>query len=117
MKEINILNQDNEEKNFIKILLMGNKGVGKTSIKSIIFQQQLPKDTLRLAPTDEIEETRAKIMGNINLNLIDCCSKNEYIDKYFTTKEKKLFSKVDILIFVVDASDYNIENGLNYYKK
>ena len=116
MKEINILNQDNEEKNFIKILLMGNKGVGKTSIKSIIFQQQLPKDTLRLAPTDEIEETRVKIMGNINLNLIDNFSKNEYIDKYFTTKEKKLFSKVDILIFVVDASDYNIENDLNYYK-
>ena len=117
MKEINDLNEDNEEKNFIKILLMGNRGVGKTSIKSIIFQQQLPKDTLKLAPTNEIEEIHVKIMGNININLIDCCSKDEYINKYFTTKEKKLFSKVDILIFIADASDFNIENGLNLFKK
>lgn len=111
------------EKSFTKILLMGNKGSGKTSIKSIIFQQKLPKDTIRLAPTNEIEEIHVKIMGSININLIDCCSKDEYNNKYFDTKKEKIFSKVDILIFVIDAfefiKDINSERkkSLDYFKK
>ena len=109
MEENVHLNQENEEKNFTKILLMGNKGVGKTSIKSIIFQNQLPIDTLRLSPTIEIEELHIKI--------IDCCSKEEYINKYFTTKKQKIFSHVDILLFVVDATEKDHQLSLNYFKK
>ena len=123
MENIIHLNSDNIEKSFTKILLMGNKGSGKTSIKSIIFQQKLPKDTIKLAPTNEIEEIHVKIMGNININLIDCCSKDEYNNKYFDTKKEKIFSKVDILIFVIDAfefiKDINSERkkSLDYFKK
>ena len=132
MENIIHLNSDNIEKSFTKILLMGNKGSGKTSIKSIIFQQKLPKDTIRLATTNEIEEIHVKIMGSININLIDCCSKDEYIsnlnyihhnNKYFDTKKEKIFSKVDILIFVIDAfefiKDINSERkkSLDYFKK
>ena len=106
MKNIIHLNSDNIEKSFTKILLMGNKGSGKTSIKSIIFQQKLPKDTIKLAPTNEIEEIHVKIMGNININLIDCCSKDEYNNKYFNSKKDKIFSKVDILIFVINAFEF-----------
>ena len=123
MENIIHLNSDNIEKSFTKILLMGNKGSGKTSIKSIIFQQKLPKDTIRLAPTNEIEEIHLNIMGSININLIDCCSKDEYNNKYFDTKKEKIFSKVDILIFVIDAfefiKDINSERkkSLDYFKK
>ena len=123
MENIIHLNSDNIEKSFTKILLMGNKGSGKTSIKSIIFQQKLPKDTIKLAPTNEIEEIHVNIMGSININLIDCCSKDEYNNKYFDTKKEKIFSKVDILIFVIDAfefiKDINSERkkSLDYFKK
>ena len=123
MEKIIHLNSDNIEKSFTKILLMGNKGSGKTSIKSIIFQQKLPKDTIRLAPTNEIEEIHVNIMGSIKINLIDCCSKDEYNNKYFDTKKEKIFSKVDILIFVIDAfefiKDINSERkkSLDYFKK
>ena len=123
MENIIHLNSDNIEKSFTKILLMGNKGSGKTSIKSIIFQQKLPKDTIRLAPTNEIEEIHVNIMGSININLIDCCCKDEYNNKYFDTKKEKIFSKVDILIFVIDAfefiKDINSERkkSLDYFKK
>ena len=123
MKNIIHLNSDNIEKSFTKILLMGNKGSGKTSIKSIIFQQKLPKDTIKLAPTNEIEEIYVKIMGNININLIDCCSKDEYNNKYFNSKKDKIFSKVDILIFVINAFEFiNASNSerkksLDYFQK
>ena len=123
MENIIHLNSDNIEKSFTKILLMGNKGSGKTSIKSIIFQQKLPKDTIKLAPTNEIEEIHVKIMGNININLIDCCSKDEYNNKYFNSKKDKIFSKVDILIFVINAFEFiNASNSerkksLDYFQK
>lgn len=123
MENIVHLNLDNTEKSFTKILLMGNKGSGKTSIKSIIFQQKLPKDTIRLAPTSEIEEIHVKIMEDININIIDCCYNEEYVNKYFSTKKEKIFSKVDILIFVVGAyefinsSDSKKKKTLEYFKK
>ena len=112
-----VIHQNNSKKSFTKILLMGNKGVGKTSIKSIIFQQQLPQDTLKLAPTNEIEEIHLKILGNINTILIDCCGKDDYISKYFTTKRKKIFSEVNILLFVTDASEPDQKKSLDYFKK
>ena len=142
-----VIHQNNSKKSFTKILLMGNKGVGKTSIKSIIFQQQLPQDTLKLAPTNEIEEIlylyfliflnefplfqdtlklaptneieeiHLKILGNINTILIDCCGKEDYISKYFTTKRKKIFSEVNILLFITDASEPDQKKSLDYFKK
>ena len=118
MENINNVDGEKKKKTAVKILLMGRKGVGKTSIKSIIFQQQLAKDTLKLAPSIEIEEMHSKLMGNININLMDCCSKDEYVKKYFTTKKEKIFSNVDILIFVVDASNTkDKESSLDYFKK
>ena len=116
----NLINVDEKKKKktAVKILLMGRKGVGKTSIKSIIFQQQLAKDTLEVTPSIEIEEIHSKLMGNIFINLIDCCSKDEHVIKYFTTKKEKIFSNVDILIFVVDASNIkDKESSLDYFKK
>ena len=100
-----------EEKNFIKILLMGKTGVGKTSMKSIIFQNQSAKDTLELAYTNEIEETHFKFMKNLYLSILDCSSREHYIKKYFDSKKKTLFSNVNILIFVAEAENYNFLNS------
>ena len=112
------MEKEKEEKLFTKILLMGNKGVGKTSMKSIIFQQQLPKDTLKLASTNEIEEIHSQLMGKINIHLIDCCSSEEYINKYFDTKKDKIFSEVNILIFVTDIfSPKEKDTNFNKYNK
>lgn len=106
-------NLKREEKNFIKILLMGKTGVGKTSMKSIIFQNQSAKDTLDLAYTNEIEETHIKFMKNLYLSILDCCSREHYIKKYFDSKKETLFSNVNILIFVAEAENYNFLNLLD----
>lgn len=111
MEEKENLNVINENKNpFTKILLMGKMGVGKTSIKSIIFQNKSAKDTLNLAFTNEVEESRLRFMKNISLDLLDCCSKEDFIKQYFDTKKNAIFSNVDILIFVVEAENYNHRN-------
>jgi Ras-related GTP-binding protein A/B len=99
-----------KEKPFIKILLMGKTGVGKTSIKSIIFENKLPKDTLELACTNEIEESHLKFMKIFSLNLLDFCSKEEYIKEYFDSKKEAIFSNVKIFIFVAEPENYNQRN-------
>lgn len=111
MEEKENLNVINENKNpFTKILLMGKMGVGKTSIKSIIFQNKSAKDTLNLSFTNEVEESHLRFMKNISLDLLDCCSKEDFIKQYFDTKKNAIFSNVDILIFVVEAENYNHRN-------
>ena len=116
-------NLTKEEKTLYKILLMGKTEVGKTSMKSIIFQNQSGKDTLDLAYTHEIEETRIRFMKNINLSIVDTYSKDNYIKEYFDLKKKSLFSKVDIFVFVAEAENYNfldLQNNLDdttYFEK
>ena len=116
-------NLTKEEKTLYKILLMGKTEVGKTSMKSIIFQNQSGKDTLDLAYTNEIEETRIRFMKNINLSIVDTYSKDNYIKEYFDLKKKSLFSKVDIFVFVAEAENYNfldLQNNLDdttYFEK
>ena len=111
MEEKENLNVINDNKNpFSKILLMGKMGVGKTSIKSIIFQNKSAKDTLNLAFTNEVEESHLKFMKNISLDLLDCCSKEDFIKQYYDTKKNAIFSNVDILVFVVEAENYNHKN-------
>ena len=111
MEEKENLNVINENKNpFTKILLMGKMGVGKTSIKSLIFQNKSAKDTLNLAFTNEVEESHLRFMKNISLDLLDCCSKEDFIKQYFDTKKNAIFSNADILVFVVEAENYNHRN-------
>ena len=111
-----IIIEDNLSK---KILLMGKTGVGKTSIKSIIFQNNTGKDTLKLCPTNEIEETHFNLLNNIPLNILDCSGKDEYIKQFFTTKKEIIFTNVEILIFVVQPENNNKikDEELTYFEK
>lgn len=114
---------EKDGKNFAKILLMGKAGVGKTSMRSIIFANQAPKDTFFLLSTSEVAETRLKFMGNLIFNLFDCGGQEEFIEQYFQTKKEKIFSKVEVLIFVIEAENFknqkdedNIED-ITYFEK
>ena len=111
MEDKNNINIIKNENPFIKILLMGKAGVGKTAMKSIIFHNKSAKDTLELAYTNEIEESHLRFMKNISLNILDCCSKEDYIKQYFDTKKETIFSKVAILIFVAEMQNINRKNS------
>ena len=111
MEEKNNINLVKDENPFIKILLMGKTGVGKTAMKSIIFNNKLAKDTLELAYTNEIEESHLRFMKNISLNLLDCCSKEDYIKQYFDSKKEAIFSKVGILIFIAEIQNIYRKNS------
>ena len=98
---------------------MGKPGVGKTSIKSIIFQNKAPVDSLKLCTTNEIEETHLYFMNSIPISVLDCSSKDDYIKQYFNQKKKIVFSNVEILLFVVQQEQNNKieEEEATYFEK
>ena len=102
---------------------MGKSGVGKTSMRSIIFANTAPKDTFLLAYTTEVAETRLKFMGNLIFNLLDCGGQEEFIKQYFETKKEIIFSKVEVLIFVIEAEnqkntkDTDNTEDITYFEK
>ena len=116
MEENDELNKIKEEK-FKKILLMGKAGVGKTSIKSVIFEYKSPKDTLELDNTNEIEVSHIKFMNNVFIKLLDCCGKEEYLTQYLGPKKNFVFSNVDILIYVTEVNKKRDFDDIEYFEK
>lgn len=104
--------EEKSEKGIPKILLMGKCGVGKTSMRSIIFANQAPKDTMILGYTSEVAESRLRFMGNLSFNLFDCGGQEEFVRQYFETKKESIFSNVEVLIFVVEAISLNTKNNV-----
>jgi Ras-related GTP-binding protein A/B len=102
-----------------KILLMGKAGVGKTSMRSIIFANCAPRDTFVLGWTHDVSESRLRFMGNMMLNLLDCGGQNEFIRQYLDSKREQIFTSVEILVFVIEAEKLKSSNNddLTYFEE
>lgn len=117
------MNGSNKEERSAKILLMGKAGVGKTSMRSIIFANCAPKDTFVLGYTHEVSENRLRFMGNLMFHLLDCGGQEEFIKQYFESKREQIFSRVEVLIFVIEVENFknqkDTENteDLTYFEK
>jgi Ras-related GTP-binding protein A/B len=85
-----------------KILLMGKAGVGKTSMRSIIFANCAPRETFVIGYTHDVSESRLKFMGNLML-ILDCGGQDQFIKHYLESKKEQIFSNVEILVFVLEA--------------
>ena len=94
---------NNKESKNPKILLMGKAGVGKTSMRSIIFANCAPRDTFVLGWTHEVNESRLRLMGNLMVNLFDCGGQKFFMDNYLNSKREEIFSNVEIFVFVIEA--------------
>jgi Ras-related GTP-binding protein A/B len=97
--------EEKEEIKKLKVIISGNKGVGKTSIKSIIFNNMEPKETLNLASSEEIQEAHINYINNINIDVLELSSNPDEIKQYFSTKKEYIFSNVTIFIFVTNAQE------------
>ncbi|EME81757.1 uncharacterized protein MYCFIDRAFT_33086 [Pseudocercospora fijiensis CIRAD86] len=87
-----------------KILLMGRSGAGKSSMRSMIFQNYVAKDVRRLGATVDVEHSNIKFMGNLMLNLWDCGGQDSFVESYLTNQRSHVFTSVAVLIFVFDIA-------------
>eukprot|EP01035_Chromulina_nebulosa_P032996 gene32996-44144_t len=93
-----------------KVLLMGKSGAGKTSMRSIIFANNIARDTQRLAATMDVEHTNVRFLNNLTLNLWDCGGQWKFFESYF--ENESIFRNVEVLIYVFDV-DSDLTNEQN----
>ena len=87
-----------------KVLLMGRAGAGKTSMRSIIFANYGAKETGRLHPTNQVEHSSFRFMGNLMLSLWDCGGQDVFMENYFESQKDHVFRNAMILIYVLSAA-------------
>jgi Ras-related GTP-binding protein A/B len=109
--------EDKNEPEILKVLLVGKKGVGKTAIKSIIFDNLEPQETLNFAPTEEIEETHVNFINNLYIDVLDFGSNESNIKQSLSTKKELFFSNVGILIYILDAKEEKNDDDLKLFEE
>jgi len=99
-----------------KVLLMGKSGAGKTSMRSIIFANYIPRDTERLGPTIDVEHSHVRFLGNLVLNLWDCGGQDVFMEHYLESQRDHVFKNVEVLIYVFDVESSKFKEDLRRYK-
>lgn len=98
-----------------KVLLMGKSGSGKTSMRSIIFANYIPRDTMRLGATIDVEHSQVRFLGNLVLNLWDCGGQDAFMENYLESQRDHIFRNVQVLIYVLDVESPDYKKDLRYF--
>lgn len=99
-----------------KVLLMGKSGSGKTSMRSIIFNDYLARDTTRLEATIDVEYSSVPFLGNLHLHLWDCGGQDDFYKNYLDNMRGRVFSHVELLVYVFDIESADLSNDLHQFK-
>ncbi|KIO34761.1 hypothetical protein M407DRAFT_89830 [Tulasnella calospora MUT 4182] len=96
---------------------MGRSGSGKTSMRSIIFSNNVTASgTARFGATIDVEQNTVRFLGSLVLNLWDCGGQESFLDSYLTTQKSTIFQHVGVLIYVFDVESRDTEKDLVYYR-
>ncbi|RNF18803.1 ras-family member, GTP-binding protein [Trypanosoma conorhini] len=97
-----------------KLLLMGPGGAGKTCMRSIIFDNYLPRDALRLGISISLDQSQVRMFNNLYLNLWDCGGQHRYVAEYLNRQKEYIFRSVSVMLFVFDINSMSRENEDTY---
>jgi len=92
---------------------MGKSRAGKTSMRSIIFANYMARDTMRFAPTQDVEHVNVRFLGNLVLNLWDCGGQYRFVENYL--ENDTIFRNVEVLIYVFDIDSNDMYNDLTLF--
>ncbi|XP_026819440.1 ras-related GTP-binding protein A-like [Rhopalosiphum maidis] len=102
----------------VNILIMGRGSSGKTSMRSIIFDNFEPIDTKRLCATNEVETTHVPFLGHMLFNIKDCGGQDKFVNNYFDHKRKHLFRNIDVFVYLFEVNnrDNEFATDLKHFK-
>ncbi|BFZ54966.1 GTP-binding protein gtr2 [Savitreella phatthalungensis] len=89
----------------VKLLLLGLRRSGKSSIQKVVFHKMAPNETLFLESTGEI--VKENISSFIDFQVWDFPGQIDFFDAGFDAEA--IFGDVGALIFVIDAQDEYVE--------
>ncbi|KAH8858470.1 Ras-related GTP-binding protein D [Schistosoma japonicum] len=96
----NMLNQIDEKP---KILLMGLRRSGKSSIQRVVFHKMAPNETLFLESTHKIEKNDVSECSFIKFQIWDFPGHIDFCDETF--QSEAIFLASCAIIFIIDAQD------------
>lgn len=99
-----------------KILMMGRKKAGKTSIHAILFSDFSVYQTKAMPFTSDINESNVQFLNHI-LRIDDCGGQDDLINYYIKEVPDKVFSNVHYLIYVFDVQFEDEKKDLETYKE
>ncbi|MHA1829896.1 MAG: ADP-ribosylation factor-like protein, partial [Candidatus Helarchaeota archaeon] len=91
----------------VKVLCMGLKAAGKTTIIKHVLEWKEFDEIVNLAATEGIETPAYKYRGLIEINVFDCGGQTQFLENYYSESLiGTIFGgKTRILFWVVDSSD------------
>ncbi|MBD3227413.1 MAG: hypothetical protein GF329_04420 [Candidatus Lokiarchaeota archaeon] len=93
------------EKSVIKILIMGLRAAGKTTLINNIFEGRNWAE-LNIRPTEFVDTIQYKYRGILQVSVFDAGGQEQFIDQYFTQLWcNKIFSEVNLFIWLLDSSN------------
>jgi GTPase SAR1 family protein len=93
----------------MKVLIMGLRSAGKTSLVKHVFEGKEWEDVKDLKPTEFVNTIEYKYRGLLQVTIFDAGGQKQFIYSYFTDQwSGRIFSKVGIFIWVLDSSDKSI---------
>eukprot|EP00184_Porphyridium_aerugineum_P008620 CAMPEP_0184693174 /NCGR_PEP_ID=MMETSP0313-20130426/1457_1 /TAXON_ID=2792 /ORGANISM="Porphyridium aerugineum, Strain SAG 1380-2" /LENGTH=173 /DNA_ID=CAMNT_0027151171 /DNA_START=31 /DNA_END=549 /DNA_ORIENTATION=- len=99
-----------------KLLLMGKSGAGKTSMRSIVFANYVPRDTERLGATIDVERSQIRFLGDLVLSLWDCGGQDSFMENFLGAQKENVFNDVAVMIYVFDAEYKDDAKDMNYFR-
>merc|ERR1711893_185709 len=96
-----------------KILLMGLRRSGKSSIQKVVFHKMSPNETLFLESTNKIQKEDICNSSFVQFAIWDFPGQIDFFDPTFDSD--MIFGRCGALVFVIDAQDDYLEalNRLN----
>ncbi|KAG7500267.1 ras-related GTP-binding protein C-like [Solea senegalensis] len=90
-----------------RILLMGLRRSGKSSIQKVVFHKMSPNETLFLESTNKIYKDDISSSSFVNFQIWDFPGQVDFFDPTFDSE--MIFKGTGALIFVIDAQDDYVE--------
>ncbi|KAF3834136.1 hypothetical protein F7725_025340 [Dissostichus mawsoni] len=90
-----------------RILLMGLRRSGKSSIQKVVFHKMSPNETLFLESTNKIYKDDISSSSFVNFQIWDFPGQVDFLDPTFDSE--MIFKGTGALIFVIDAQDDYVE--------
>jgi GTPase SAR1 family protein len=90
----------------MKVLIMGLRSAGKTSLVKHVFEGKEWDDVKDLKPTEFVSTVEYKYRGLLEVTIFDAGGQKQFIYSYFTEQwASRIFSKVGVFMWVLDSSD------------
>src|SRR3989338_998931 len=91
-----------------RILLMGKKKSGKSSIQKVVFHKMSPNETMFLESTSKIVKSDISNSSFVQFQIWDFPGQIDFFDDAFDSEA--IFAMAGALVFVIDAQDdYTVE--------